>query len=309
MFVVADIGGTYVRFAQVVQGAISNIQKYEVDEFATFNAALAAYCTLHNADSAGRLRIATAGYEDEGLWKFVNNNPWHIDPQSLKDAGWDIEIILNDFEAATWSLAALDDEDYETVKDAKGASDTQCLIGPGTGLGLAYLHKKAGFVQKTHGGHMPAPAMSEEQWIVIQAVRRNHPDKAVVYENLVSGPGLLNIYNAICLMKGLEPVAKTPEDLLDHLEREHAQSAIRLFHEFFGHFAATVVVTGNAYGGLFITGGVVQRLHDAGVFDIEAFKNAFHIEAVDSVKRDLEATPISILKDPYPALKGILHAE
>lgn len=308
MFVVADIGGTFVRLAQVEQGTIDRIQKYEVSDFETFNDALAAYCTLHNADSAGRLRIATAGYEDEGVWKFVNHNPWHVDPQSLKEEGWDIEIILNDFEAATWSLTALEDKDVEVIKDAQGASNTHCLIGPGTGLGLAYLNKQSQFVQKTHGGHMSAAAISEEQWIVIRAVRRQRPEKAVVYENLVSGPGLLNIYNAICLINGLQPVAKTPEDLLDHLDREHVKDAIRLFHEFFGNFAAMAVVTGNAYGGLYLTGGVIPRLKDAGVLDIELFKNAFHIEAVDSVKRDLEATPIFILKDPYPALKGLLHA-
>ncbi len=308
MFIVADIGGTFVRFGQVDQDTVQDVQKYEVKDFESFDAALIAYSTLQNIDKAGRLRIATAGYEDEGVWKFVNNNPWHINPQSLKEAGWDIEIILNDFEAATWSLLSLKDQDIKTLKQASGASTTQCLVGPGTGLGLAYLHHKPEFVQKTHGGHMPATAMCEEQWIVLQAVRRQFPNKAVVFENLVSGPGIMHIYNAICLINGLSPQAENPEDLIDNLDHAHVQTALRLFHEFFGHFAATAVITGNAYGGLYLTGGVVQRLLDADVFDFDTFKNAFHIDAVDSVRRDLEATPILMLKDPYPALKGLLNA-
>lgn len=308
MFIVADIGGTFVRLGRVDQDTIRDVQKYEVDGFENFDEALAAYCTLHNVDEAGRLRIATAGYEDEGVWKFVNNNKWHIDPQSLKEAGWDIEIILNDFEAATWSLLSLKTDDVELLKEAQGASLSKCLIGPGTGLGLAYLHRKPEFVQKTHGGHMPATAMCEEQWIVLQAVRRQFPNKAVVFENLVSGPGIMHIYNAICLINGLQPMAQNPEDLLDNLDHKHVRTALRLFHEFFGHFAATAVITGNAYGGLYLTGGVMQRLLDAHVFDFETFKNAFHIDAVDSVRRDLEATPVFLLKDPYPALRGLLNA-
>jgi len=309
MFICADIGGTFVRFGQAENNAIRNIQKFEVAEFDSFANALACYCNDQNLGRGGELRIATAGYEQDGVWKFVNKNPWHIDPQALRNAGWNIEIILNDFEAATWALTALKGDELEVIKDAQGASTTQCLVGPGTGLGLAYFHKDPKYVQKTHGGHMAASAMSEEQWIVLQAIRRQNPRNTIVYENLVSGPGLMNIYNAICLVNGLQPEAVEPEDLLERQDHKHVQQAVRLFHEFFGSFASMAVVTGNAYGGLYITGGVVERLKAVGLFDVDTFLESFRIDAVDSVKRDLGATSILYIKDPYPALKGLMHVE
>ena len=80
-----------------------------------------------------------------------------IDPAKLKQDGWDVELILNDFEASVWALLKLQDGDIETLKEADGASSAKCLLGPGTGLGLGYLQGGDEiFVQKTHGGHMPS---------------------------------------------------------------------------------------------------------------------------------------------------------
>lgn len=272
MSLVCDIGGTYIRIAQVETPTPIHIRKYAVADFPDLQSALADYCKTYTLSIGGDLMIATAGYEDAGVWKFVNQNTWIIDPRDLEAAGWSVQKILNDFEAAAWRLLEYQDE-----------QGTVCLIGPGTGLGLAYLHTgDRPYVQKTHGGHIPVAAITDEQWAAIRTLPKT---RTPVFENLVSGPGL--------------------QHLRAHYDEDCAN---RLFHEFFALFAATTVVTVHAYDGLYLTGGVLENLIKEGKFDQPLFEKYFHLNLVDSVARDLKATPITILKDPYPALKGLLYA-
>ncbi len=285
MKILCDIGGTYARFAQVQGGKSEAVRKYVAAEFPDLQSALAQYCRESGLKTGGDLAIATAGYNDASVWKFVNHNKWQINPDDLKAAGWNIQCILNDFEAATWSLLSLREDEQTVLKEGKAGSDTLCLLGPGTGLGLGYLHKSpAPFVQKTHGGHMPAAAISAEQWAAIQELQ-NTQKTVVVFENLVSGPGLQKL-----------------RDVYD------SDKALRLFHEFLGLFAANAVVTGHAYGGLYLTGGVLERLIEEDLFDFAGFEKSFCLNAVSSVARDLKATPIIYITEPYPALKGLLNA-
>ena len=68
------------------------------------------------------------------------------------------------------------------------------------------------------------------------------------------------------------------------------------------------MITGHAYGGLYLTGGVLERLIEKSLFDIEHFKDFFHLDIVDGVKRPLHDTPIHYVAYSYPALKGLMHA-
>lgn len=310
MTVLTDIGGTYVRFAVAGNSGPEKIDKYAAEEFETLGKALEHYCKAQGIKFGGPLRIATAGYEDDGIWKFVNRNKWQINPAELEKQGWEIECILNDFEAATWALSDLKPGDIEVFKKGKPAQASKCLLGPGTGLGLGYLHHgEHPFVQKTHGGHMPVAALSDEQRLIIQTMQRLKTDETVpVFENVVSGPGLYNIYAACCLVSGKIRRVDTPENMLKETEDPEIVNSLRIFHEFFGLFAATAVITGHAYGGLHLTGGVLEHLVAQKVFDFEHFEKWFCLEAVDSVKQALQNTPIIYITEPYPALRGLLHA-
>lgn len=309
MTILADIGGTYARFACDEGGEITRAQKYAAADFPSLGAALTAYLEEEGLEGGGALSIATAAYEDGDVWRFVNRNEWVIDPVALESGGWDLFTIVNDFAAATWGLLSLGPEDQEILKQGVPAEDCpRCLIGPGTGLGLGYLVPVgSGYhVQRTHGGHMPAAALTDEQWLMIKTVHRLKETEMIpVFENFVSGPGLYNIYQALCFMAGRSPLVEGPEGLLDHVHDYLVQDALRLFHEFFGLFAATVVITGHAYGGLYLTGGVLGLLEERGLFDFEQFEEFFTITGVDSVTEALRATPVIKVTQPWLALKGL----
>ena len=311
MKIFTDIGGTFARFVQYEGGEFIQSKKYRAADFPTLEEALTQYCADHNLPIGGEIAIATAAYEDEqGDWRFVNQNKWVINANSLSKAGWTLTVILNDFSAATWGLLDLQDGEYKTIHEGMPSDRPWCLTGPGTGLGLGYLTKtKTGYhVQRTHGGHMLASPASEEQWQIIQTVQ-TITKTPVVFENLVSGFGLLNLYTALHTQAGQKPKATIPEDIMDDLDNELTRTALRLFHEFLGLHARSAVITGHAYGGLYLAGGVLKRLDQAGLFDHEHFYEFFTLPGVDSVSQDLKNTPINHFIASHLAMKGLLQYE
>jgi glucokinase len=313
MNILADIGGTHARFAVEKAGQITSLRKYAAADFLSLEAALAKYCKEEGIEAKGSLQIATAAYPDEkNIWRFVNRNKWVIDAASLKKAGWQLDLIVNDFEAATWALKELEPEDAQSLKPGKpNTTFSRCLLGPGTGLGLGYLVPVAGqyHVQRTHGGHMLAAGLNEEHFQIIQTVQRLKSSETIpVFENLVSGPGLYNIYTALCFISGKKPQVKTPEEIFDHVGVPEIKESLRLFHEFFGLFAQTAVITGHAYGGLYLTGGVLDLLETRGLFDFPLFEKFFVLPGVESVTHALEGTPVFRITHPALAMAGLLHA-
>ncbi|MEM7679832.1 MAG: glucokinase [Pseudomonadota bacterium] len=309
--VLTDIGGTFARFVQFEDGAFVHTKKYEAAKFDTLEDALTQYCKNHDIDNKGEILIATAAYEDSNdEWRFVNKNTWVISAKSLKKAGWKLTAILNDFAASTWGLVDLGPLDLQVLHEGETSDRPQCLTGPGTGLGLGYL-TKAGetfHVQRTHGGHMIASPATEEQWLVMKTVQRQKDNNEVtVFEHLVSGPGLLNIYNAYSLICGKEPKIDRVEDIMTILNDRITMDSIRLFNEFLGLHARSAVITAHAYGGLTLTGGVLKRLNEQDLFDYGQFRKYFTIDGVASVTADLEKTPINHFIGSHLAMRGLLN--
>lgn len=311
MIILCDIGGTFARFSQEIEGAVGSVQKYAAADYPRFEDALARYCEEQGLPNEGTLAIATAAYNDGKVWRFVNRNKWIIDPAALEAAGWKLPVILNDFEAATWGLNNPAPGDFEVLKKGVPKNDPLCLIGPGTGLGLGYLvataHGK--HVQRTHGGHMLAAALTDEQSDVIKTARGLKEGGAIVsFENLVSGPGLQNIYACLCKMRGAKNQFERAEDILSHADDPIVKDALRLFHEFFGLAAQNAVITAHAHGGVYLSGGMMDRLRKRDLFNMESFERFFCLKSVASVTEALQETPIYHVQHPSLAMKGLLEA-
>lgn len=308
MKILVDIGGTYARFAVVEGGIPARIKKYEAASFKTFEEALAQYLAESGVTGKVSLLIATAAHPDEqNVWRFVNRNQWEINVGRLGN----VEIILNDFEAATWGLVNLREQKILKVGRAQ-ATAPRVLIGPGTGLGLGYLLPmgKDFHVQGTQGGHLATAAITEEQSRVLQAVDRVKGRTCLsVYEDVVSGPGLYNLYAGLCALSDEEQVAKDAGGMMALTKSLAVKDAIRLFHEFFGLFAATVTVGSGAYGGLYLMGGVLDKLIANNLFDFAHFGRFFAGNYVPSVKKSLDQTPVFYVTEPHLALHGLIKAD
>ncbi len=279
MKIVSDIGGTYARFAQNINEVPKRVRKYKTSDFLTVYAALNQYCNDENIDAQhGDISIAAAGSERNNIWTITNNPDWPIDRLQFKLNGWRVQIMMNDFEAGTYALPVLCADDLKTLRAGiKKPEKSLCLLGPGTGLGLGYFHPP-NIVQKTHGGHMPITCITDEQWDVVKSFQKQKASP-VVFEDIVSG------------------------------QNDFVKINPQLFHEFLGLFAAQSVIHGDSYGGLYLTGGIIEALVKEDRFDFDTFEQYFCFDGVISVKEDLQKTPIHIITDPNPALKGLIYAQ
>jgi glucokinase len=315
--IVADIGGTHARFGLSENGAPpQDVKTYLAGDFKNLGDALAAYRRAVAFDGPADLMLAMAGKrESEGVWHITKNTAWpKIHMRDLESAGWRVVSLRNDFEAATWGLLDLQAADQILLSAGNIPDHPKCLTGPGTGLGIAYLLPvQAGHhVLVTNGAHFPAAAQTREQFEILEIINtRAKNTSGVVFEDVVSGRGIFNLYEACCTNAG-KYNARGELDLFTDLENAAAEldaelsQALRLFHEFFGLFAQTIVVTGNAHGGLYLRGGVLDRLVKSNRFDFEHFRKFFLANPTPVVRHDLENTSVVYVKDENLALRGLI---
>ena len=118
--------------------------------------------------------------------------------------------LINDFEAAAFSLSALGQQDI--VQIGAGAAvpfAPRAVLGPGSGLGLACLisHDGKELVVSSEGGHATLPATCEREEAVVRHLRQRFGHAS--FERAISGPGLENIYQAISSIDCSQATAPT----------------------------------------------------------------------------------------------------
>ena len=308
--ILADVGGTHVRFTVLNGKALHEPRKYACADYPGMAEALAVYCTEINHEKGGTILIAAAANPDAaGHWRFGNKNLWVIDLAVLEKAGWKAECIVNDFEASAYGASVLPADKLVIFREGVANDYPRALMGPGTGLGLGYLiplPNGATHVQKAKGGHMLATARTDEQHAILKIVARLRGGGTVpVFEDAVSGRGIPYLYKAVCVMHGQSPYFENAEAMLAHPDDRMVKKTLRLFHEFFGLFAHNAVVTGSAFGGIYLDGGVMHRLHEKNLFDFDVFSQYMVLNCVPVVRDLLAATPIYMISDPYVALRGL----
>ncbi len=299
----ADIGGTHARFATLEDGRPARIEKYPVAEFQNMAQLLKKF-----GSGKGALYIATAAWPwPDGSWRFAREGRWTIDPRELESAGWKLKYIGNDFGAGARGALALEPEQLYNVQPKSLNEIPQnrfAVLGAGTGLGLAYVHE--GTIHDTYGGQMEIPRRTDEQHTILKVIKNLKDDgREVSAEDIISGPGLLLLYKAVCMLHGRRLADVDPKLMLKNRDDPFFAQPLRLFHEFLGMFAHQAVIYGHAYAGLYLDGGVLHKLVEQAAFDKENFLRFFIGEPIPLVKKQLESMPVNIVTDPYVALRGL----
>ena len=173
-----DVGGTYVRFAVLSNGAPGAIAHMTVADYASFGDALAAFL----AKRPEPIRSAVLGVAGvvEGERCALTNSPWVVEAAELRARLGLRDIrIVNDFEAIAWSLPRLVRRDLRQLGGGEPKADAPMLVlGPGTGLGVAAYVPRGQFVLHSEGGHTTLPSGSPREDAIIAALRRDR--KSVV---------------------------------------------------------------------------------------------------------------------------------
>lgn len=296
---IADIGGTNSRFACVgTDGRPAAVMVIAGDSVPNLEAAIERYLGetgLHPVTAV----LAVAG-PVEGDAVAMTNRTWNFHRGELAARfGWQDLRVVNDFEAAAWSLAGLAPQDVRPLGDELAAGrGPRVLFGPGTGLGVAaVVPVGTGWqVVPSEGGHVWFGACDDAEHAVFSRLRAACGIGSA--EAMLSGPGLERLHAALHSLDVPQSAAAIVAEAV--AGEPHAYATIALMVRLLGRFAGGLALTFRATGGLYLTGGVAQRI--APLIDAAAFRAAFeaHPPYVDL----LRAIPTSLITLPEPGLLG-----
>tara|TARA_R110001606_G_scaffold361754_7_gene515287 strand:+ start:204922 stop:205908 length:987 start_codon:yes stop_codon:yes gene_type:complete len=312
----ADIGGTKILFQLTMENDdILLEQEYVSQQFASFDLVLAEFLGQDQIKhyTIERACFAVAG-PVSGRDACVTNLPWQLNADELANT-FNIKHVhlCNDFEAVAHGIACLVEDEIVTLQQGDvDETMPRAVIGAGTGLGQAVLFPVASGWQvvPTEGGHTDFAPSDNKQILLLEHLieRFGH----VSYERVVSGVGLVTIYN---FLRAYEQRSENPElhqammagdpaaaislfanDRQDPLAGE----SLDLFIQIYGAQAGNLALTVSPRGGLYLAGGIVTK-------NIERFKQGHFINsfvAKGRMQSLMEKIPVHLIIQPKVGLLG-----
>lgn len=301
---VVDIGGTYIRLALSNDGQnfIADPQKIKTEQFVDISDALISFVkqNQYQPEQISHILIAKSG-----------RNNWKISKEDIVQSFPFCHFsLINDFAANALGLAHVNHNDLHHLGGVKKTPDINypmAVIGSGTGLGLAYISPQK-TIQRTHGGHILPALTSKEHFELFAELQNLKAIKTIpIYEDALSGNGILNIYKILSGRHHLDCEYTDTHDLLaSGRNNPIVEQGLKLYHEILGIFAHQVLAFGYSYGGLYLTGGITDRIMTHDLFDKETFFENLYQNNVPCVLNDVKSTPIFWVKDEFISLKGLL---
>jgi glucokinase len=152
------------------------------------------------------------------------------------------------------------------------------------------------------GGHSSLAARTPREAAIIAAIEARYGHCSI--ERAVSGPGLVNLHDAIRTVEGLPQENIDPQQVtaraLDGSCRICGE-ALDLLTGFLATSAANLALTIGARGGIFLTGGILPRLPH------ERVAQHFMARYLDMgrYRGYLGAIPVHLITHPDPAFLGL----
>lgn len=306
MDLIADIGGTNTRCAIVDDdGSLVVPQTFENATFRNLQTVLSRYLDDNeNLGAPDRAALAIAAPVLGDSVQMVNAD-WKFSQAELRNAlGLSSLTVVNDFEALARSLPMLDDTRLTQIGGGTPVERApRAVLGPGTGLGIAALIPagKDWAVVSGEGGHATIAATTDIENAVVSFVRSRNGHCSA--EDLLSGPGLTRIYTALAEIRDETPEYATPAEITAAAQAGEAlaRATQNVFFSLLGTAAGNLALTVNAFGGVFIGGGIVPRLLPS------LMESDFRLRFEDKGKyRDfMKPIPTFVITDPHPAFAGL----
>ncbi|MFZ0770676.1 MAG: glucokinase [Candidatus Sulfotelmatobacter sp.] len=275
MILAGDIGGTNARLAcfQPQNGDLRLVfeRVFPSREYSELGEIVSQFLK----DSAVQPEVACfgiAGPVRNGRVE-TSNLPWIIEQSRLaKQIHLPATLLINDLEASAWGIGALNAQDLVSLNAVAPSVGNQAVIAPGTGLGEAGLFWNGSRHQvfACEGGHSDFAPQGELQIQLLQflASRYGH----VSYERILSGPGLVNVYEFLGTKCSAEEpagfaaqaargdsAAAISRAALDGTNRL-AEAALDLWLSVYGAEAGNLALKAMATGGMFLAGGISPKI-------------------------------------------------
>ena len=257
----------------------------------------------------------------------LTNVPWLVDAAEVgQGASLRRVHLLNDLEAMAFAVPVLNADELAVLQHGIAQSGgNAAVIAAGTGLGEAMLHNIDGrFVPAaSEGGHADWGARTRREIEMLDVLTRIY--ERVSVEHVVSGPGLVNVYqfthDAFGTSTGFfSVVARLPERLCAGVGRlgdvaelparitksamdgrcELCAEALDLFVAAYGAEAGNLALRTVATAGVYVGGGIAPKILPA--LEGGTFLDAFRSKAPLA---DFVATiPVAVILNPEAGLVG-----
>jgi glucokinase len=307
---VADIGGTNIRLAITKNNDLTEIVSYQCANFDSLLDVIRHYLkekSLTNACINACLAIACP--TDDDLIS-MTNLPWEFSQKQLKkDLSLNKLILINDYTAIAMAIPLLTDEQKIKVGEGKAIEKQPIAVcGPGTGLGVANL---INIEDRWHcvggeGGHVDFAPVDDLDIKIIQHLKLTK--ERVSYEQLLSGYGLAQIYQALVEINSPDSSTPTGDELTAKDISTRAlqkscpicQQALSQFCKVLGSFAGNLALTTGSLGGVYIAGGIVPRFVDY----VKESEFRMRFETKGRMSHLNKQTPTYIITEEQPGLMG-----
>jgi glucokinase len=313
--VTVDVGGTHARFAIAEIAADGTVALGEpatlhTSDHASFPTAWEDFARLQGGVLPDAVAIAVAGPVGGEVIRFTNN-PWIIRPalipEKLRVKRW---TLVNDFGAVGHAVARAGAEHFVHLAGPDvplPSSGTLSVLGPGTGLGVAHVWRNGAGdyrVQATEGGHIDFAPLDSIEDALLAHLRRRH--NRVSAERVVSGPGIISIYEVLAAMEG-RPVPTLDDRTIWQQgmsgEDSLAAAAVDRFCLALGAVAGDMALAQGA-SGVVIAGGLGLRIRDTLL--TSGFASRFR--AKGRFEGMMAAMPVKLITHPQPGLFGAAAA-
>ncbi|MGO2390577.1 MAG: glucokinase [Halomonas sp.] len=265
---IGDIGGTNARFALVPPG--------EMAPRDILNLPCADYPGVVDAiqDYLNRVGVSAAGAPQEACLAFacpvhaervkMTNNHWDFMKGDVQQAlNLSLFKVINDFTAQALGVPHVAAGDLVEIQPGNPqAHSTRLVIGPGTGLGVAgvFPGQHAWIPLPTEGGHITFAPTDDTERAILDIFKQRRSRVSV--ERLLCGQGLLELYQAYCVIEDVEPRLTTPADVTAAANEGDSLSTAALlrFLKILGDVSGDAALTMGARGGVYLCGGILPRL-------------------------------------------------
>lgn len=270
---VADIGGTNARFAvhDIDSDELSKVIVYSVANHPTFVGALQHLLIQlkqekHWEPYPQKTCLAVASPVEQDRISFTNSG-WTFTRSELAQTMKNSPVlVINDFSAVAWAIPHLRPFEWHQIGGSTSKTDKPiAILGPGTGLGMCNLVPAGdGYtVLAGEGGHIDFAPVTARQVAILQQLQTRF--QRVSVERLLSGSGIVNIYQSLCALENVPRVHTSAQQITDTAMNKTdplSVETLSIFCEVLGATASNQALIMNARGGVYVAGGIVPRILD-----------------------------------------------
>lgn len=318
MLLVADLGGTNARFAIYDPESLALIKQVKLPAAAFDTVELATQSALKELQSPGVSAVCfgVAGPVENGVCKLTNLK-WTVNVQSLANL---LSIdkgrvsLANDFVAlATGASFAPTSGMKEVIRqfiDTDLSQEKRLVVGPGTGLGQAFIRADGG-IEASEAGHMLWAPLGDRERAVQAKLIESLGREYIRVEDVCSGPGLARLCSALhaSSLRNDTPISFQPgEDRAAKIAQlagegnQLCREAITMCFNILGTHCRNLALIGLAKGGVLIAGGVAQK--NADLLVASEFNRRFLHGYPPEMDKIVNRIPAYLITDPDIALLG-----